>query len=57
LGRPPTASFELAPLLRRTRWITIAATVLLLFGCADFLVLLGLDHMYRRYVRFFLGGT
>jgi len=27
------------------------------FGCADFLVLLGLDHMDRRYVRFFLGGT
>ena len=27
------------------------------FGCADFLVLLGLDHMDPRYVRFFLGGT
>lgn len=27
------------------------------FGCADFLVLLGLDHMDARYVRFFLGGT
>jgi putative hemolysin len=26
------------------------------FGCADFLVLLGLDHMDPRYVRFFLGG-
>jgi putative hemolysin len=27
------------------------------FGCADFLVLLGLDHMDPRDVRFFLGGT
>lgn len=27
------------------------------FGCADFLVLLGLDHMDPRYVRFFLGGA
>jgi putative hemolysin len=27
------------------------------FGCADFLVLLGLDHMDPRYVRFFLGGS
>ena len=25
------------------------------FDCADFLVLLGLDHMHSRYVRFFLG--
>jgi putative hemolysin len=27
------------------------------FGCADFLVLLGLDHMDARYARFFLGGA
>ena len=27
------------------------------FDCADFLVLLGLDHMDHRYVRFFLGGA
>lgn len=27
------------------------------FDCADFLVLLGLDHMDPRYVRFFLGGA
>jgi putative hemolysin len=26
------------------------------FGCADFFVLLGLDHMDERYARFFLGG-
>ncbi len=26
------------------------------FDCADFLVLLGLDHMDARYARFFLGG-
>jgi putative hemolysin len=26
------------------------------FDCADFMVLLGLDHMDDRYVRFFLGG-
>ncbi len=27
------------------------------FDCADFLVLLGLDHMDARYARFFLGGA
>jgi putative hemolysin len=27
------------------------------FDCADFLVLLGLDHMDPRYVRYFLGGA
>ena len=27
------------------------------FACADFYVLLGLDHMDERYVRFFLGGA
>jgi putative hemolysin len=27
------------------------------FDCADFYVLLGLDHMDARYVRFFLGGA
>jgi len=42
--------------LRLGAWVCGAPALDPDFDCADFLVLLGLDHMDERYVRFFLGG-
>jgi putative hemolysin len=43
--------------LRLGAWVCGPPAYDAAFGCADFLVLLGLDHMDARYVRFFLGGA
>jgi putative hemolysin len=43
--------------LRLGAWVCGPPALDVDFGCADFLVLLGLDHMDPRYVRFFLGGS
>ena len=59
IGRPRT--LVMPPLLhgylRLGAWVCGPPAHDEAFGCADFLVLLGLDHMDPRYVRFFLGGT
>ncbi|MEJ3654320.1 GNAT family N-acyltransferase [Actinomycetes bacterium KLBMP 9759] len=41
--------------LRLGAWVCGPPALDVDFGCADFLVLLGLDHTDRRYLRFFLG--
>jgi putative hemolysin len=51
---------EIPPLLRGYlrlgAWVCGAPSFDPDFDCADFFVLLGMDHMDDRYVRFFLGG-
>jgi putative hemolysin len=59
VSRPRRA--QLPPLLRGYlrlgAWVCGAPAHDPDFDCADFLVLLGLDHMDDRYVRYFLGGA
>jgi len=58
-GITPPSRAPLPPLLRGYlrlgAWVCGAPAHDPDFGCADFLVLLGLDHMDGRYLRFFLG--
>lgn len=60
-GHPRPARTVLPPLLRGYlrlgAWVCGPPAHDPAFGCADFLVLLGLDHLDARYTRFFLGAT